>query len=76
LRHNGIPYKGINVVVMLWSAAAICGATWWRCAAPRRRPPSRGRRCSPCADHRPAEERNADERYREPSLFTVLERRC
>jgi hypothetical protein len=25
-------------------------------------------------DHRPAGERNADERYREPSLFTVLER--
>jgi hypothetical protein len=26
-------------------------------------------------DHRPAGERNAAERYREPSLFTVLERR-
>jgi hypothetical protein len=25
-------------------------------------------------DHRPAGERSADERYREPSLFTVLER--
>ena len=25
-------------------------------------------------DHRPAGERNAAERYREPSLFTVLER--
>jgi hypothetical protein len=26
-------------------------------------------------DHRPAAERDAAERYREPSLFTVLERR-
>jgi len=26
-------------------------------------------------DHRPAGERDAAERYREPSLFTVLERR-
>ena len=25
-------------------------------------------------DHRPAGERDADERYREPSLFTLLER--
>ena len=25
-------------------------------------------------DHRPAGERNAAERYREPSLFTMLER--
>jgi len=25
-------------------------------------------------DHRPAGERNADERYSEPNLFTVLER--
>jgi hypothetical protein len=25
-------------------------------------------------DHRPAGERNAAERYREPSLFTVIER--
>jgi hypothetical protein len=26
-------------------------------------------------DHRPAGERNAEDRYSEPSLFTVLERR-
>jgi hypothetical protein len=26
-------------------------------------------------DHRPAGERNAEERYREPNLFTVLQRR-
>jgi len=27
-------------------------------------------------DHRPAGERNAAERYNEPSLFTALERSC
>jgi hypothetical protein len=48
-----------------------------RFAAPRRRPPSKQQpTLFPMReDHRPSGERNAAERYREPSLFTVIERR-
>ena len=46
------------------TAAAICGATWWRCAAARRRRAPSSRPCSSLReDHRPPGERNAAERY-------------
>jgi hypothetical protein len=57
------------------TAAVICGAIWWRCARrqalPRAQQPTLFELHE---DHRPPGERNAAERYCEPSLFTLMER--
>ena len=56
------------------TAAAISGENWWLRHA-QATPPAQQLTLFPLReDYRPPGERNAVERYREPSLFTVLER--
>lgn len=53
------------------TAAAICGAIWWCCAAPKQGRPSRSRRCSPCAK---IAGQPASAPQRVAIVFTVLKR--
>ena len=54
----------------------MSGATWSHCATHRLNPAEQPTLFELREDHRPPGERNAAERYCEPSLFAERERNC
>ena len=58
------------------TAAVMSGATWSHCATHRLNPAEQPTLFELREDHRPPGERNAAERYCEPSLFAERERNC